>query len=280
MTTDGTIPVGTEIRREVVVITGTGGMGRAIARRLGPSRALLLADVDAAALDSAAADLEAEGHAVATRQTDVSDPRAVAELATEADRLGPVRFLVHTAGLSPVQASPESILGVDLLGVAYVLDAFTEVVAPGGAGVVIASMAGHMAPPIAPEDESALARAPAGELASLPCLAEIRSGDSGLAYAFAKRANILRVRGVSSDWRRRGARINSISPGVIATPMGMAELAGPTGDLMKSWVGGSPGKRLGTTDDVAAAAEFLLGPQAAYVSGTDLLVDGGTVAAL
>ena len=264
----------------VVVITGTGGMGRAIAHRLAPGRHVVLADRDEGALADVSAALTAIGHVVTTQRVDVSDGDSVAQLARVAADLGPVIAVVHTAGVSPVHASADAVIAVDLVGTAHVLDAFAPVVARGGAGVVIASMAGHLGPPIEPDLLLALATAPTDELASLPALDAIRSGDPGLAYAFAKRGNHVRVRAMSVAWGERGARLNSISPGVIATPMGRAELAGGSGAFMQAMVDGSGTGRLGTADDIAAATEFLVGPSAAFVTGTDLLVDGGAVGAL
>jgi NAD(P)-dependent dehydrogenase (short-subunit alcohol dehydrogenase family) len=267
-------------RRDVLVVVGVGGMGQAVARRLGSGKALLIADFDQDALEAAGAELEREGHHVTARVVDAADADQVRQLADVAHDLGPVRHLVHTAGLSPVQASAESVIRVDLVGVALFLEQFVRVVAPGGAAVVIASMAGHMGVPIAPADERQLAQVPARELPTLACVSRLVSGDSGQAYAFAKRANLLRVQAASVDWGGRGARVNSISPGIISTPMGEAELGGPVGEFMQSMIEGSGTKRIGTPDDVAAAAEFLLGPQASFVTGTDLLVDGGVVAGL
>jgi len=266
--------------RDVLVVIGVGGMGQAIARRLGSGRSLLLADYDEDALDTFASALAGDGHHVQTSQLDVSDAESVARLAATAQESGPVRHLVHTAGLSPVQATSEAVIRVDLLGVAYVLEEFAKVIAPGGAGVVIASMAGHMAPNVDAEEERQLAVTPARELSGLACLDLARHPDSGLAYSYAKRANQLRVRAASVEWGRRGARVNSISPGVISTPMGQAELGGPAGSFMRAMVDASGTARLGTPDDIAAAADFLLGPMASFVTGTDLLVDGGVIGAM
>ncbi len=268
------------MEREVVVVIGTGGMGQAVARRLGPSRSLVLADVAPALLDTVSTTLTAEGHLVTPVVIDISDADAVAGLASTASAQGPVRFVIHTAGLSPVQASAEAILKVDLLGVAFTLEEFAPAVAPGGCGVVIASMAGHLAPAIPAEEESQLALTPARELAALPALEASRHQDPGLAYAYAKRAAHLRVRAASVEWGRRGARVNSISPGVISTSMGQAELQGPTGSFMRDMVRGSGTSRLGTADDIAAAVEFLVSPAASFVTGTDLLVDGGVIGAM
>lgn len=266
--------------RDVLAVIGAGGMGRAIVRRQGAGRTVLLADFDEAALATAAAALRDEGHTVTTRQVDVSSADSVAALAGAAAGLGRVSQVAHTAGLSPVQAPAAAILRVDLLGTALVLAEFGRVIAAGGAGVVIASMAGHMAPPLPPDQEAALASAPAGELLALPFASPDTVTDPGLAYTLAKRANHLRVQAASGTWGARGARINSISPGVISTPMGQQELASPTGEFMRAMIGASGTGRIGTPDDIAAAAAFLLGPESSFVTGTDLLIDGGVVAAL
>jgi NAD(P)-dependent dehydrogenase (short-subunit alcohol dehydrogenase family) len=172
------------------------------------------------------------------------------------------------------------VLRVDLLGVALVLDAFGEIIAPGGAGVVIASMAAHLYPAFTAEQERALARTPARELLELPYVNPKSVTDSALAYGLAKQANHISVRVASIAWGRRGARVNSISPGTIATPMGHRELDSPMGEGIRGLVAASAAKRLGTPEEIAAAAAFLLSPEAAFITGTDLLVDGGLVAAL
>ncbi|BDH70813.1 SDR family oxidoreductase [Streptomyces albidoflavus] len=265
--------------RNVVVVIGVGGMGEAIARRQGPGNRLLLADFDEATLAAVAERLRGQGHEVVTQAVDVSSASSVTALAEAAAGLGPVTQVVHTAGLSPVQASPAAVLRVDLLGTALVVEEFGHVVAPGGAGVVIASMAGHMLrTPLTAEQESALAHTPAGELLRLP-FADPEALGQG-AYGLAKYGNRLRVQAASAAWGARGARINSISPGVIATPMGQQELDGVSGRTMRAMVAASGTGRLGTPEDIAEAAAFLLGPGASFITGNDLLVDGGVVAAL
>lgn len=266
--------------KDVLVVVGVGGMGQAIARRLGNGRAVLLGDVDEQALARTADVLRAEGHDVTQQAVDVTDVGSIRALAKQADALGRVTQVAHTAGLSPVQASTEAVLQVDLLGVALVLEEFESVVASGGAGLVVASMAGHLATGITPELAHALATTPAAELLALPALAPDVVGDPGTAYSLAKRANVLRVQAAASAWGQRGARLNSVSPGVISTPMGQQELAGENGDHMRALVAISASGRVGTPDDIACAAAFLLGPDAAFVTGTDLLVDGGAVAAI
>ncbi|RZD81334.1 SDR family oxidoreductase [Streptomyces albidoflavus] len=263
----------------VVVVIGVGGMGEAIARRQGPGNRLLLADFDEATLAAVAERLRGQGHEVVTQAVDVSSASSVTALAEAAAGLGPVTQVVHTAGLSPVQTSPAAVLRVDLLGTALVVEEFGHVVAPGGAGVVIASMAGHMLrTPLTAEQESALAHTPAGELLRLP-FADPEALGQG-AYGLAKYGNRLRVQAASAAWGARGARINSVSPGVIATPMGQQELDGASGRTMRAMVAASGAGRLGTPEDIAEAAAFLLGPGASFITGNDLLVDGGVVAAL
>jgi NAD(P)-dependent dehydrogenase (short-subunit alcohol dehydrogenase family) len=263
----------------VVVVTGVGGMGAAIARRLGSGSTLVLADVDPQALSVTADRLRAEGYEVVEQLTDISDAGSVTALARAACGLGPVEVVVHTAGLSPVQAPTTAILRVDLLGTALVLDAFASAIAPNGAGVFVASMAGTMSS-LDPGFERRLATTPTDDLLDLPELSESAIPDPGTAYGIAKRANHVRVRAASLVWGRRRARVNTISPGIISTPMGTAELSGPSGDVMRGMVAASATGRLGTPHDIAAAAAFLTGPDSTFITGTDLLVDGGVVAAL
>lgn len=268
------------MRRGVLIVIGAGGMGQGIARRLGPGKTVLLADVDEDTLRSAAALLSGDGHDVRTQRVDVSSRQSVDDLVGAARALGEVVQLAHTAGLSPAQASAAAILAVDLLGVAVVLEAFAPVVGPGAAGLVIASMAGHLVPPLTAEQEWQLATSPADDLLRLPFASPEGMTDPGAAYGLAKRANILRVRAASVPWGERGARINSLSPGIISTAMGHQELASEVGPVMRAMISASPAGRLGTPDDVIAAAAFLLGDESLFVTGTDLLVDGGVVAAV
>jgi NAD(P)-dependent dehydrogenase (short-subunit alcohol dehydrogenase family) len=266
---------------EVVVVVGVGGMGETIARRQGPGRRLVLADFDEVGLNRTAEALRGDGYQVDAHVVDVSSKDSVTDLAAATAAAGPITQVAHTAGLSPTQASADRILRVDLLGVAHVLDAFRAVIAPGGAGVVIASMAGSMALGSLPAElESALALTPTDALLGLPFWNDPAFSDPGPAYSVAKRANQLRVQAASLAWGARGARINSVSPGVISTPMGKEELDGESGRQMRAMIDASGTKRLGTSGDIANAVAFLLGPDSSFVTGTDLLVDGGVVAAV
>jgi NAD(P)-dependent dehydrogenase (short-subunit alcohol dehydrogenase family) len=268
------------LNTQVVVVIGAGGIGQAIARRQGSGRTVLLADRNDDTLASAARTLEAGGHSVTTCPVDVSSRESVHALAVAAAGLGDVVQVVDTAGLSPVQASPAAILAVDLLGVALVLEEFGRLVAPGGAGVVISSMAGYMPAPLGAEQEHALAHTPADELLQLPFLASDAVPNSGVAYGLSKRANHLRVQAAAVLWGDRGARVNSISPGIILTPLAQEEMASEGGPVYRSMIDTSAAGRVGTTDEIASAAAFLLGADAGFITGSDLLIDGGVIAAL
>lgn len=263
---------------DVLVVTGAGGMGEAVARRMGTGHHVVLADASERQLTRAADALRAQGHSVHAVRTDVSSAPDVVALADAAAALGAVRCVVHTAGVSPVQATARQIVDVDIVGTARVLDAFEPHVQPGTVAICIASMAGTLTT-LPPEDLHVLATTPTDELRALPML-DPDGLEPGAAYGIAKRANHARVEAASVRWGRRGGRVVSISPGIIATPMGHAELAGPFGDVMRAMIEASGQGRVGTPDDIAAAVEFLAGPAASFITGTDLLVDGGVVAAL
>ena len=266
--------------RSVVVVTGAGAMGLAIAGRLGSGAHLVLADSDAEILEAATGTLRDAGCEVTPQVTDVSARGSVAELAGRAAALGEVRQVVHTAGVSPTLAPVRTILAVNLLGVALVAEEFGKVVAPGGAGVVIASMSAYLHPGFTAETARQLAATPADDLLGLPVADPAGFPSAGIAYAFTKRANLVQVQAASVAWAARGARINSISPGIIDTAQGRAELRGESGAGMRAMIDGSNAGRLGTPADIAGAVEFLLDPATSFVSGIDLLVDGGAIAAM
>ena len=265
---------------QVLVVVGAGSIGLAIARRTGAGKHVLLADFKDTTLKAAAAALEDAGHSVSTLKVDVSDRASVHALAQAAAGLGDVMQVVSTAGVSPVQASAEQVLAVDLYGTAVVLEEFGEVIAPGGAGVHISSMAGHMPPPLDPDTAHALAFTPADDLLALPVLSDEAVPNSGVAYALSKQANNVRVQAAAVTWGDRGARLNCISPGIILTPLARDEMSGPGGAGYRKMIDTSAAGRVGTADEVATAAACFLGPDAGFITGTDLLIDGGVIAAL
>ncbi|MEV2193616.1 SDR family oxidoreductase [Streptomyces phaeochromogenes] len=266
--------------KEIVVVIGPGSIGLAIARRVGAGRTLLLAAHDEKASQAAAEQLRGEGYEAAVQTTDVSDLAQVEELAATAAGMGAVTQVIQAAGVSPTQASIERLLHVDLLGTAYVLDVFARVIAPGGAGIVIASMAGHRESPYPREIEHALATTKTSKLLALPFLQPDRIGTSVHAYALSKRANSLRVQTAAAAWGKRGARVNAVSPGVIITPLALDELSGPRREWFENLREVSAAKRFGTSEEVATVAAFLLGREAGFITGADLLMDGGVTAAL
>jgi len=266
------------MKDQVVVVIGAGGIGAAIARRQGPGRAVLLADFNEQTLKSAASGLTAVGLEVTTRTVDVSDRASVRSLADDAAELGEVTQLVQAAGLSPAMAPPEAILEIDLYGTAVVFEEFSRVIAPGASAIVISSMAGYRQPPLEPEQEQQLATAPADELLALPFLSSEHIPNSVRAYEFSKRANHLRMQGVAVEWRDKGARANSISPGVIMTPLAQTELDSARGPAFREILDSSPARRAGTVDEVASLAAYLLGPEAGFITGSDFLMDGGVTA--
>lgn len=268
------------MRKEVVVIIGAGGIGVAIGRRQGFGKTVLLADFNEKTLNAAALTMRDAGYAVETHPVDVSSRESVHALATAAAALGNVMQVVNTAGLSPNMAPVEGVLKVDLYGSALVFDEFGEVIAPGGAGLIISSMAGHMMPALPPEQDQALIHTPTEDLLKLPFLQADAISNSVVAYMIAKRANHLRVQASAMIWGARGARVNSISPGIIVTPLALHELHSEIGDMYRAMMNASPAKRMASPDEIAIAASFLLGPDAGFVTGSDLLIDGGVIAAM
>ncbi|WP_348263347.1 SDR family oxidoreductase [Telmatobacter sp. DSM 110680] len=268
------------MKQEVVVIIGAGGIGMAIARRQGFGKHILLADFDEKVLASAANELESASYKVTRLKVDVSSRESVRALANAAAALGSVVNVVNTAGVSPNMAPPDRVLSVDLYGSAVVFEEFERVIAPGGAGLIVSSMAGHMSAGLPAEQEHELAFAPADELLSKPFLSSEAVPNSMVAYIVSKRANHLRVQASAISWGKRGARVNSISPGIIATPLAQHELNSPIGDVYRAMIDASPAKRMASPDEVAVAASYLLGPDAGFVTGSDLLIDGGVIAAM
>ncbi len=265
--------------RNVVVVIGSGQIGQAIARRVGIGKHVLLADLRQDNADAAAQTLADVGYEVSTATVDVSSREAVRALVRLATGLGEFTGLIHAAGVSPSQASPSTILAVDLYGTALVLEEFGTVVARGGAGVVIASQSGHRLPPLTVEQNRALATTPVEELLDLPFLRPDQVTDSLHAYQLSKRGNSLRVMAEAVRWGKRGARVNTISPGIVMTPLAKDELTGPRGEGYRRMIELSAAGRASTPDEVVHVAALLMGPDGGFITGSDILMDGGVTAA-
>jgi NAD(P)-dependent dehydrogenase (short-subunit alcohol dehydrogenase family) len=262
----------------VNVVIGAGSIGQAIARRVSAGKRVLLADLREENTKAAAEVLSNAGFEVSTASIDVSSRASVHKLVEAATALGDVMGVIHAAGVSPSQASPATILAVDLYGTAVVLEEFGNVIARGGAGVVIASQSGHRLGALTREQNAALATTPADELLSLPMLQRDQVKDSLHAYQLAKRGNSLRVMAEAMRWGKRGARVNTISPGIIITPLAKDELTGPRGEGYRRMIELCPAGRAGTPDEVGTVGALLMGPDGGFITGSDFLMDGGVTA--
>ncbi len=264
---------------DVIVVIGAGSISQAIVRRVSAGKQVLLADLRQENADAAAKVLFDAGFNVSTAMVDVSSRASVHALVEAATKLGEVSGVIHAAGVSPSQASPETILKVDLYGPALVLEEFGNVIARGGAGIVIASQSGHRLPPLSIEQNAILATTPVEELLSLPMLQPNQIKDSLHAYQISKRGNSLRVMAEAVRWGKRGARVNTISPGIIITPLANDELKGPRGPGYRRMIEASAAGRAGTPDEVGTVGALLMGPDGAFITGSDFLMDGGVTAA-
>ncbi len=263
----------------VIVVIGAGQIGQAIARRVGVGKHIVLADMKPENAAAAAKVFENAGYEVSVATVDVSSRPSVLALVESAKRHGDITGLIHAAGVSPSQASPATILKVDLYGTALVLEAFRSAIISGGSGVVIASQSGHRLPPLTVEQNRALATTPTEELLNLPFLQAEQVKDSLHAYQLSKRGNSLRVMAEAVLWGKRGARINTISPGIIITPLAKDELNGPRGGGYRRMIEVSAAGRAGTPDEVGNVGALLMGPDGGFITGSDILMDGGVTAA-
>lgn len=262
--------------KQVVVLVGAGSIGIAIARRVSVGKHLILADYSMDNAAVAATLLENAGYECSTIQCDLGSKESIIKLVEYAQSIGEITNLINAAGVSPSQAPVERILQVDLYGTSVLLEEFGKVIAPGGSGIIISSQSGHRLPALPQEQNDALAMTPCDELLQLPFLREIT--DTLKAYQYSKRCNVLRVMGEATRWGKRGATINSISPGIIITPLANDELHGPRKDGYLKMIEGMPARRAGTPDEVGDLAEFLMSSRGRFISGADLLIDGGCTA--
>lgn len=261
-----------------VIWMGAGQIGLAIVRRIASGKKIIIGDKSMAHAQAAADLLITTGFDAVAMEADLSSRESILSVIAEAQKYGNIRYLVNAAGVSPSQASVETILKVDLYGTAVLLEEVGKVIAEGGSGVTISSQSGHRMPALTPEEDMLLATTPTEELLSLELLQPEHIQDSLHAYQMAKRCNVKRVMAEAVKWGERGARINSISPGIIVTPLAIDEFNGPRGDFYKNMFAKCPAGRPGTADEVAHVAELLLGEKGAFITGSDFLMDGGATA--
>lgn len=266
------------MKKEVLLWTGAGQIGMAIARRVGYGKTIVVGDRSLENARRAAGTMEAAGFDVISMEMDLSSRTSIRGLIQEGQRHGEITMLVNAAGVSPSQAPIETILQVDLYGTAVLLEEVGRVIAPGGAGVTISSQSGHRMPTLTPEEDALLACTPPEELLQLDLLQPDRVRDTLHACQLAKRCNEKRVMFEAVRWGERGARINSISPGIVVTPLAVDEFNGPRGNFYRNMFAKCPAGRPGTADEIANVAQLLMGPQGAFITGADFLVDGGATA--
>ena len=265
--------------KEVIALLGAGSMGTAIVRRIAAGRKILLGDISEKNLEKIAHDLQYSGYDVETCIVNALEKDSIESFAEKAASLGDVMYFIDTAGASPNQAKPEHILALDMVGTGYAVDAFGKVMAKGGAGLIISSQTGYMYP-IPYEIEQQILTAPTKALMDIPFIKETAMQNSGIAYMIAKRVNHLQaMKAAATTWKERRARINTISPGIIVTPLAYDEFAA-AGEGYQHMLDTSAAERSGTSDEIAEAAAFLLGEHAGFITGTDLLIDGGVIAAI
>ena len=265
--------------KEVITLLGAGSMGTAIVRKIAAGRKILLGDISEENLEKTAHDFQYSGYDVETMVVNALEKESSVAFAERAASLGDVMYFIDTAGASPNQAKPEHIVDLDMIGTGHAVDAFGKVMAKGGAGLIISSQAGHMFP-IPYETEQEILSTPTEKLMELPIINETDMSNSGLAYMIAKRVNHLQaMKAAATTWKERRARINTISPGVIVTPLAYDEFAAQ-GEGYQQMIDASAAERTGTSDEIAEVAAFLLGEHSGFITGIDLLIDGGVIAAL
>lgn len=261
--------------RDVMILTGAGQIGMAIARRMGYGKKIVLGDRKKENAETIARIMNEAGFDVVPAEMDLASRDSVKALIAAARKHGDIGMLVNAAGVSPSQASVESILKVDLYGTAVLLEEVGKVIAKGGTGVTISSQSGHRMPALSPQEDEQLACTDTEALLELDILQPRNIRDTLHAYQLAKRCNEKRVMAEAVKWGIRGARLNSISPGIIVTPLAIDEFNGPRGDFYRNMFANCPAGRPGTADEVANVAELLMSDKGAFITGSDFLIDGG-----
>lgn len=266
------------MQKDVLILTGAGQIGMAIARRMGMDKKIIIGDKNINNANTIAATMKNAGFDVEAVEMDLSSRTSIHNMLAKAQEFGEIVMLVNAAGVSPSQAPIEVILKVDLYGTAVLLEEVGKLIKKGGTGVTISSQSGHRMPALTPQEDELLAATPAEELLNLEILQTKNIKDTLHAYQMAKRCNVKRVMAEAVKWGERGARINSISPGIIVTPLAIDEFNGPRGDFYKNMFAKCPAGRPGTADEVANVAELIMSPQGAFITGADFLIDGGATA--
>ena len=264
--------------KNVMILTGAGQIGMAIARRMGYGMKIVIGDKKPENAKAISDIMNQAGFDTTAMEMDLSSRESIRAIIAEGQKYGPITMLVNAAGVSPSQAPIEAILKVDLYGTAVLLEEVGKVIAPGGVGVTISSQSGHRMPALTPREDEQLACTPTEELLKLDLLQPEHIRDTLHAYQLAKRCNEKRVMAESVKWGERGARVNSISPGIIVTPLALDEFNGPRGDFYKNMFAKCPAGRPGTADEVANVAELLMSPKGAFITGANFLIDGGATA--
>lgn len=264
--------------KDVMILVGAGQIGMAIARRMGYGMKIVIGDKNKANAEAIVKTMNEAGFDAVLVEMDLSSRSSILALIAEAQKYGEISMLVNAAGVSPSQAHIEAILKVDLYGTAVLLEEVGKIIKPGGVGVTISSQSGHRMPALTPEEDEQLATTPTEQLLSLDILLPQNIRDTLHAYQMAKRCNVKRVMAEAMKWSERGARVNSISPGIIVTPLALDEFNGPRGDFYKNMFAKCPAGRPGTADEVANVAELLMSPKGAFITGSDFLIDGGATA--
>lgn len=265
--------------QDVILLTGAGQIGLAIARRMGHGKKIVVSDKNINNAQTVTKIMTEAGFDAVAVEADISSRKSILNMIAAAQKYGEIAMLINAAGVSPSQASVETILKVDLYGTAVLLEEVGKVIKAGGTGVTISSQSGHRMAALGAETDEQLAVTPAEELLQLEVLKPANIKDTLHAYQMAKRCNVKRVMAEAIKWGVNGARINSISPGIIVTPLALDEFNGPRGEFYKNMFAKCPAGRPGTADEVANVAELLLSQQGAFITGADFLIDGGATAA-
>lgn len=264
--------------KDVMILTGAGQIGMAIARRMGMDKKIVIGDKNLQNAESITKIMTDAGFDAEAVKMDLSSRESVKNMIAEAQKYGEIAMLVNAAGVSPSQAPIEVILKVDLYGTAVLLEEVGKVIKKGGVGVTVSSQSGHRMPALTAKEDELLATTATEELLKLDMLRPENIRDTLHAYQMAKRCNVKRVMSEAVKWGEKGARINSISPGIIVTPLAIDEFNGPRGDFYKNMFAKCPAGRPGTADEVANVAELLMSPNGAFITGADFLIDGGATA--